>query len=190
MSIKYLSKSCAKMNTFGLLLALATFVVACHIATAAPFENDDIERIINGQTATPGQFPYQASLRVWAQPQGAPRPSFIHFCGGSIISKRWILTAAHCLVELTDQNRVIIVLGTNHISQGGDRYQKERHIVHPKFDVNILNDVGLVKSKKDFVYSARVRPIELNTSPVGAGVTVTVSGWGDTKVGVSNNYSE
>jgi secreted trypsin-like serine protease len=43
-------------------------------------------RITNGYTADRGQFPWQAALYV----DGSS------FCGGSLISDRWILTAAHC----------------------------------------------------------------------------------------------
>lgn len=46
-------------------------------------------RIVNGLDASQGQFPYQISLRK----------NSMHHCGGSIITNRFILTAAHCVGE-------------------------------------------------------------------------------------------
>jgi len=47
---------------------------------------EQANRITNGSTATRAQFPWQVALIV----DGA------RFCGGSLISTRWVLTAAHC----------------------------------------------------------------------------------------------
>ena len=44
-------------------------------------------KIYRGRDAQVGQYPYQVSIQT----------SGVHVCGGSIISEKWILTAAHCL---------------------------------------------------------------------------------------------
>lgn len=49
---------------------------------------DTSGRVVGGDRADEGQFPYVISLRRGDD----------HMCGGSIINEYWILTAAHCLV--------------------------------------------------------------------------------------------
>ncbi|EEC00633.1 serine-type enodpeptidase, putative [Ixodes scapularis] len=46
-------------------------------------------QIVGGSDAAPLEFPWQISLRVFGQ----------LICGGSIINKQYILTAAHCILE-------------------------------------------------------------------------------------------
>jgi len=45
------------------------------------------QRITNGQPAAACQFPWQVAIIIDDQ----------YFCGGSLISKNWVLTAAHCV---------------------------------------------------------------------------------------------
>lgn len=55
----------------------------------------DFPKIVGGQKATPGEWPWQVMLLKGSFP----------FCGGSIVSNQYVITAAHC-VRATDWSRV------------------------------------------------------------------------------------
>lgn len=109
---------------FGLLAVIIGSSVCGSIA-----EKTDGDRVVGGETARPGQFPYQASLR-WARRFPNNTYSFGFVCGGSIISDRWVLSAAHCMLYSNVSNLVIIA-GANHISNDREVYHLDRLVIHP-----------------------------------------------------------
>ena len=57
--------------------------------------------VINGQNTDPHEYPWQISLRVNGR----------HYCGGSLISDKWVLTAAHCVISNPIPSRFKVVVG-------------------------------------------------------------------------------
>uniref|UniRef100_A0A8C5NSY2 chymotrypsin n=1 Tax=Junco hyemalis TaxID=40217 RepID=A0A8C5NSY2_JUNHY len=72
-------------------LALAGFA-HCGVPAITPVIRG-YNRIVNGEAAVAGSWPWQVSLQ---------RYNGFHFCGGSLISENWVVTAAHCGVRKTD----------------------------------------------------------------------------------------
>jgi hypothetical protein len=58
----------------------------------------DFTRIVGGQEATPGEWPWQVALLKGT----------FQFCGGSLVSNQYVITAAHC-VKSTDWDRVTVI---------------------------------------------------------------------------------
>lgn len=135
-------------------------------------------RIIGGNEAVKHQFPYQVSLQRF-------NVTFSHFCGGSIISPRFVITAGHCTHDKDPQN-VRIVAGTNlrsdpGLSNGGEGVFMEclEFIPHPDFDMDKLNpDLALIRTAKDFEFGEGIQPIPLPKEDHQDPVQLTVSGWG------------
>jgi len=135
-------------------------------------------RIVGGDEAHPGQFPYQAGLALhMGDKQG--------WCGGSIISDEWILTAAHCT---ENADAVTVYIGAHNIKENEEstlkiHVGKENIIVHEKWSMLTLqNDISLIRLPQKLEFNDRVQPVNLPTQSQAKetfdGSAVIASGWG------------
>ncbi|XP_036138353.1 chymotrypsin-1 isoform X3 [Monomorium pharaonis] len=143
------------------------------IASLAAISHAGNPQIVGGTDAIVGEHPYMVSLRNQNK----------HFCGGSIISKRYILTVAHCLMLINDPSDlkdITVHAGTNLLSESGNVYQIDEAILHPNFNLSLLaNDIGLLHLKTDIEYNKLVQPISIaKTNSVLVGDPCFLTGWG------------
>ncbi|XP_059622535.1 trypsin-3-like [Phlebotomus argentipes] len=128
-------------------------------------------RIVGGNTAAIGQFPYQASVRTTAN---------WHFCGGFIANSRWVISAAHCTINSTPGN-TIVVLGAHSRTTGGNSFSLSTVINHPNFDdFSLAFDVSVLQTATTIAFNNLIQPIALGSEHIGGGITAVVSGWGMT----------
>lgn len=117
-------------------------VTAVMLTTANPLDFDfnsdldfDIEefdfgpRIIQGENAARGQFPFYVYLKV-KLPQGTAS------CGGSLISNQWVVTAGHCLKGASSAEVHLGSLRAGDLKEEGRvviNVEKSNIFLHPKF---------------------------------------------------------
>lgn len=130
-------------------------------------------RVVGGQEAEDGKYPYQCSIQLY---------EYKHRCGCAIISNKWILTAAHCLAG-QELNTLSILVGSNHLEQGGYFYEIDKFHMHKKYNKPMYaNDIAVIRVKGKIQFNYRVQPIELATEEVPNGSEVTLTGWGSLSV--------
>ncbi|XP_017048687.1 chymotrypsin-2 [Drosophila ficusphila] len=144
-------------------------------------------RIMNGTVAKEKQFPYQAQLLSYFEgDMNEP-----HLCGGTILSPRWIVTAAHCLQDPKSKlSKVLVYVGSTESYPDNEIVIKRSNtIVHKRFDrKTVFNDIGLIKLPKKLVYNKHIQPAKLpSAKKTYAGRRAIISGWGQTNQGNASN---
>ncbi|OXU21214.1 hypothetical protein TSAR_014489, partial [Trichomalopsis sarcophagae] len=155
--------------TIVIMKVLATILLACFgvVIDAQP-------RIINGSEASISVFPFMASLRSFGE----------HFCDGTIISNRWILTAARCLIEHPVVEWIEVYVGNTRLSAGneGEIYKPTRIVYHEKYDEEKgINDIGLLYLNKDIVFTGKKSFIPLSSRTYEPVIAAYIIGWGSTE---------
>uniref|UniRef100_A0AAN0LJ72 Trypsin-like protein n=1 Tax=Nesodiprion zhejiangensis nucleopolyhedrovirus TaxID=3135970 RepID=A0AAN0LJ72_9BACU len=127
---------------------LSLYALATTLAVVAAQDTNIVNlsptgRIVGGNPTSIDDVPYQVSLQVFST----------HICGGSIISEKWIVTAAHCITYPVSLYK--IRTGSTLSTCGGVVSDVKSIIVHHKYATNNygvpVNDIALLQLKNSLI---------------------------------------
>uniref|UniRef100_A0A665SZM0 trypsin n=1 Tax=Echeneis naucrates TaxID=173247 RepID=A0A665SZM0_ECHNA len=158
------------------------FLLLTLLGGAAALEEDD--KIVGGYECPKNSVPYQVSLFTG-----------YNFCGGTLLSDEWVLSAAHCKpndvrVALSNlhgifnpvRSNVEVRLGEHNIweHEGTEQYiMSAKFIRHPDYNSRTQDsDIMLIKLSRPATLNSFVRPAALPTKCANDGTMCKISGWG------------
>ncbi|CAH1983371.1 unnamed protein product [Acanthoscelides obtectus] len=148
-------------------------------------------RIIGGEIAALGQFPWMARLGYKQK-----RNRELKFnCGGALVNRNTVVTAAHCITGKNKKELKIVRLGENNALKPIDcegnvcaptpqDYRPMKIIAHANFGSRTYrNDIGLIRLKRNAQFHDFVKPICLPRADIlGSSFKlegkVQLAGWG------------
>ncbi|NXL12394.1 TMPS5 protease, partial [Mesembrinibis cayennensis] len=135
-------------------------------------------RVVGGTDAAPGRWPWQVSIYHGSQ----------HRCGGSVLAREWIVTAAHCVHSYRRLQASAWLVFAGVVSHGSIKQEAgvsvKKIIYHPLYNDNSLDyDIALMKLQVPLNFSDAIRAVCLPPSrqDLLQGAQCWVSGWGYTR---------
>ena len=167
----------------SVILSSLLLMVSCQQSTVGHLRGEheqNLQQIVGGSSALEGEFPF--AVNIWFD---SPSDNYVaHLCGASLIDAKWVLTAAHCVLEdesessmrVVKPNKLKLYMGSNQHSGEGARQLKVKSIrVHPDFSWP-HHDIALIELAE---LVTDISPVALSSEDLGSSNDlVTVVGWG------------
>ncbi|XP_042867708.1 transmembrane protease serine 9-like [Penaeus japonicus] len=132
------------------------------------------DRIVGGKVA--GDYPWMAGLLMNDESM---------ICGASLITKQYLLTAAHCVRNIIlEEDKIDVVLGSKLLRNGTEESRQRipvaEVIVHEKHQpLTLAHDIAILKLEKPAVLNSKVAPICLDMEDGNhTAKTAIATGWG------------
>nr|XP_015194998.1 PREDICTED: serine protease 27-like isoform X1 [Lepisosteus oculatus] len=141
-----------------------------------------LSRIAGGQDAKEGEWPWMVYFKILPF---KGKPLDVVDCGGSLIDKNWVLTAAHCFDESLKWWKSKVILGAYQLDSSRDNRQTrsmKKVIIHEQYSSPAKgSDIALVELDSPVSSNAYIRPITLAGEAQAFNETSEcwATGWGD-----------
>src|SRR5215217_2366831 len=164
----------------AMLVSVFVFVRSGEAAPQAADEQTpyaSVSPMIVGGSAVPnGKYPFMAAL---LDKRRAGDAFDELFCGGTLIDKDSVLTAAHCLVN-PKPDKLQVVVGRTALNQHrGQLRSVSRRFIHPRYNGSGGYDAAILKLRRPV---KSIKPIKLATPKQNnlekPGHILTAAGWG------------
>ncbi|XP_042329708.1 serine protease 27-like [Sceloporus undulatus] len=139
-------------------------------------------RIVGGQASSDGAWPWQVSVLQ----------SGYHICGGSLIDKEWVLSAAHCFYDALFPGQYNLVFGAYqllNLSNNVDITYVRNIILHPAYNgkAGSRGDIALIQLLSPVNFTNNILPVCLPESSANfyTNNNCWVTGWGHIQSGVA-----
>ncbi|EFN75264.1 Trypsin-1 [Harpegnathos saltator] len=135
----------------------------------------DMTQVVGGKEAEKHAYPHLVSLQYGLI-------SVKHFCAGTILNQRWIITAAHCVQAVPSLGKFVVKAGKHSIGSTESTEQTVNvaaSFVHENYPGGVAPyDIALLKLEKDLKFTNEVKTIKIaakDSKPTGNAI---LSGWG------------
>uniref|UniRef100_A0A8D2ZN27 Peptidase S1 domain-containing protein n=1 Tax=Scophthalmus maximus TaxID=52904 RepID=A0A8D2ZN27_SCOMX len=172
----------SRQRLCGLTVTILLLCKGCHSQVLGCGLALSNTKIVGGNNASPGSWPWQVSLVAENK----------HFCAGTLINNQWVLTASHC-ISGSERDTATVYLGR--FSQSGlNPSEVSRRVAqiecHPAYDyLTDEHDICLLKLSAPVNFTLFIQPVCLPTadSTFHAGLSSWVAGWGRTATNQSSD---
>uniref|UniRef100_A0A4W5P6P1 ST14 transmembrane serine protease matriptase n=1 Tax=Hucho hucho TaxID=62062 RepID=A0A4W5P6P1_9TELE len=181
--------SCTVCNLSYFLLLCSLMLISLFLSSIPPYFPTDcgirpykLNCIVGGENAQLGEWPWQVSPHF--QTRG-------HVCGASIISNRWLLSAAHCFKTISPEGHrfrdpTYSGMQDQYKQDTAQRSSVKTIITHPDYN-QMTNDydIALLELSQPLEFTNTIHPICLpaRSHLFPAGMSCWVTGWGTLREG-------
>lgn len=172
------------------VIAAAVIALCLTPALPATAAGDAQPHIVNGSGATIQDAPWQVALM---KSEASADASSEQFCGGSVLSATWVVTAAHCVDTVRNPDEMWILAGTATLPPKRDpsvtRYAVDAILINPSWqEAQSNNDVALLRLSSPLpLNGVTIAPIAIPSVATpgfadwpAEGTPALITGWGDT----------
>ena len=129
---------------------------------------DDSWRVVGGEEAVGQSWPWQVAILIEKD----------SLCGGSVLSERWVLTAAHC-IKTQNPSDYVVIEGTKRLSEKNGRPLAVKRVIrHEAYVGQGANDIALI----ELATPAKSTPVPLGRTKTASletpGKIAVVTGFG------------